>query len=85
VRGAQRSHAREAGHQRARQQAEPAASSACRSPITEPRAPPAGAPNPIVLGSGKRLFGDSDQPRGLRLIDSQATTTGVMLLTYRPA
>jgi hypothetical protein len=60
-------------------------SSACRSPITEPRAPPAGAPNPIVLGSGKRLFGDSDQPRGLRLIDSQATTTGVVLLTYRPA
>ncbi|HEU4354194.1 MAG TPA: dihydrofolate reductase family protein [Actinomycetota bacterium] len=40
---------------------------------------------PIVLGSGKRLFRDSDQVRKLRLVDSKPTTTGGLMLTYRPA
>jgi dihydrofolate reductase len=40
---------------------------------------------PIVLGSGKRLFRDADQPRTLRLVDSKPTSTGGVLLTYRPA
>jgi dihydrofolate reductase len=40
---------------------------------------------PIVLGTGKRLFKDSDQPRRLRLIDSKATGTGGLILTYQPA
>ena len=40
---------------------------------------------PIVLGSGKRLFRDSDQPRRLRLVDSKTTGTGGLILTYQPA
>ncbi|GAA4586154.1 dihydrofolate reductase family protein [Planotetraspora phitsanulokensis] len=37
---------------------------------------------PVVLGTGKRLFGDI-VPTGLKLIDSKATGTGVMLQTYQ--
>jgi dihydrofolate reductase len=40
---------------------------------------------PIVLGSGKRLFPDSDAVRKLRLIDSKTTSTGGLLATYAPA
>ena len=40
---------------------------------------------PIVLGSGKRLFRGADQPRRLSLVDSKATSTGGVILTYRPA
>ncbi len=40
---------------------------------------------PIVLGSGKRLFREADQARRLSLVDSKATGTGGVLLTYRPA
>jgi dihydrofolate reductase len=40
---------------------------------------------PIVLGSGKRLFRDSDQVRKLSLVDSKPTSTGGVILTYRPA
>jgi dihydrofolate reductase len=39
---------------------------------------------PIVLGSGKRLFRDADQVRRLTLVDSKATTTGGLMLTYQP-
>lgn len=39
---------------------------------------------PIVLGSGKRLFPDDGQLRRLRLVDSEATTTGGVILTYEP-
>jgi dihydrofolate reductase len=38
--------------------------------------------DPIVLGSGKRLFGDSGLPKGFRLVQSQATRTGALLVTY---
>jgi dihydrofolate reductase len=40
---------------------------------------------PIVLGSGKRLFRDTGQARRLNLVDSKTTSTGGMILTYRPA
>jgi dihydrofolate reductase len=40
---------------------------------------------PIVLGSGKRLFRDSDQVRKLSLVDSKPTSTGGVILTYRLA
>lgn len=40
---------------------------------------------PLVLGSGKRLFRDSDEVRKLRLVDSKPTSTGGVILTYRPA
>jgi dihydrofolate reductase len=40
---------------------------------------------PLVLGSGKRLFGDGAIPAGMRLKDSKVSTTGVMIATYEPA
>ncbi|MGH2599984.1 MAG: dihydrofolate reductase family protein [Dehalococcoidia bacterium] len=40
---------------------------------------------PIVLGSGKRLFRGSDDVRRLRLIDSQTTGVGGLMLAYEPA
>jgi dihydrofolate reductase len=40
--------------------------------------------HPIVLGSGRRLFGSSETPVPLTLIDSAATSTGVTMATYRP-
>jgi dihydrofolate reductase len=39
---------------------------------------------PIVLGGGKRLFRNDDQARRLTLVDSKPTTTGGLILTYRP-
>ncbi len=38
-----------------------------------------------VVGSGKRLFAEGAIPAGLRLLDSQTSTTGVMMTTYEPA
>jgi dihydrofolate reductase len=38
--------------------------------------------DPLVLGGGKRIFEDNGLLRPLRLIDSQVTTTGAMMLTY---
>jgi dihydrofolate reductase len=40
---------------------------------------------PVVLGSGKRLFGDSDDLKALTLADSQVVGDGVAILVYRPA
>jgi dihydrofolate reductase len=37
--------------------------------------------DPVVLGAGKRLFGDGPIRR-LRLVESQATSTGAILATY---
>jgi dihydrofolate reductase len=39
---------------------------------------------PIVLGGGKRLFRDNDQLKKLELVNSQTTSTGGVVLTYRP-
>lgn len=41
--------------------------------------------HPVVLGSGKRPFGDGDPPITLRLVDTSTTSTGVAVLTYQPA
>jgi hypothetical protein len=41
--------------------------------------------DPIVSGSGKRLFPDDTAPRRLRLSDSQVTTTGAILAVYTRA
>jgi hypothetical protein len=38
-----------------------------------------------VLGSGRRLFADGGSTAALRLVDSKATTTGVLVATYVPA
>jgi dihydrofolate reductase len=40
---------------------------------------------PIVLGSGKRLFGESDDATTLKLVDSKALPTGTLILTYERA
>jgi len=40
---------------------------------------------PIVLGSGKRLFGDSASTKALRLLESQPVgDDGVVILRYEP-
>ena len=39
---------------------------------------------PVVLGRGKRLFGETAKPSALRLVRSQASTTGVVMSTYVP-
>ena len=40
---------------------------------------------PILLGSGKRLFGERDRPARLSLVASKPTSTGGVMLTYRRA
>lgn len=40
---------------------------------------------PVVLGSGKRLFGDGAIPAGLKLVDTKVATTGVIISKYVPA
>jgi hypothetical protein len=40
--------------------------------------------HPLVLGTGRRLFADRTPPNRLRLIDSAASSTGVMIATYQP-
>jgi dihydrofolate reductase len=39
---------------------------------------------PVVLGQGKRLFGENAKPSALRLIRSQVSATGVVMSTYVP-
>ena len=40
---------------------------------------------PVVVGKGKRLFGDGTVPGGLNLTDSKTSTTGVVIATYQRA
>jgi dihydrofolate reductase len=40
---------------------------------------------PVVAGQGKRLFGTGAHPAGLALVDSKASTSGVVISTYKPA
>jgi len=40
---------------------------------------------PIVLGSGKRIFGELNDKKPLRLVDSKIVGDGVAILTYEPA
>jgi dihydrofolate reductase len=40
---------------------------------------------PVVLGSGKRLFGETSGKKPLRLVDSKVVGDGVAILIYRPA
>ena len=39
---------------------------------------------PVVLGRGKRLFGENAKPSMLRLVRSQVSATGVVMSTYVP-
>jgi len=40
---------------------------------------------PVVLGSGKRLFGDTSEMKTLRLAESKPVGDGVLILIYQPA
>jgi dihydrofolate reductase len=40
---------------------------------------------PVVLGSGKRLFGDTSDKKPLKLADSKTVGDGVAILIYNPA
>jgi dihydrofolate reductase len=40
---------------------------------------------PVVLGTGKRLFGDGAHPAALKLVDSKVSKTGVTINTYQRA
>jgi len=40
--------------------------------------------NPIVVGSGKRLFRDGSPKRPLKLVESTTSSTGVLIATYEP-
>ena len=40
---------------------------------------------PVVLGTGKRLFGSGAVPRNLRLVSSSTTSSGVIVSYYRSA
>lgn len=39
---------------------------------------------PVVLGRGKRLFGEAAKPSALRLVHSQVSATGVVMSLYVP-
>jgi dihydrofolate reductase len=41
--------------------------------------------HPLVVGPGLRLFSDDGPFQALQLLDSVATTTGVVIATYKPA
>jgi dihydrofolate reductase len=41
--------------------------------------------DPIILGGGKGVFRDDGRLRRLKLVDSEATTTGAILARYAPA
>jgi dihydrofolate reductase len=40
---------------------------------------------PVVVGPGKRLFGQGTAQGGLKLVDSKTSSTGVFMATYRRA
>jgi len=41
--------------------------------------------HPVVLGKGKRLFGDDAMPRSFTLVESTTTPTGVIMANYKRA
>jgi dihydrofolate reductase len=40
---------------------------------------------PVVLGTGKRFFGETSDKKRLRLVDTKMVGDGVAILTYEPA
>jgi dihydrofolate reductase len=40
---------------------------------------------PVVLGTGKRLFGETTDKKPMRLVDSKTLGDGITLLTFQPA
>ncbi len=40
---------------------------------------------PLVVGKGKRLFEAGGEPRTLKLVETKAFSSGIVVLTYQPA
>jgi dihydrofolate reductase len=40
--------------------------------------------HPVVVGSGKRLFGEGSETKRLRLVEAKAFSSGIVALTYQP-
>jgi dihydrofolate reductase len=40
--------------------------------------------HPLVLGSGRRLFGPDNEPHRFRMIDCKSSASGVVMSTYQP-
>ena len=40
---------------------------------------------PVVVGKGKRLFGDGIDTKNLELVDTKTFSSGAVVLTYKPA
>jgi dihydrofolate reductase len=40
---------------------------------------------PVIVGPGKRLFGQGAVPAGMELVDSKTSSTGVIMATYKRA
>jgi hypothetical protein len=40
---------------------------------------------PVILGTGKRLFGATGAKKPLRLVEQRTVGDGVAILVYRPA
>jgi len=40
---------------------------------------------PVVLGAGKRIFGETSERRSMRLVESKVVGEGVAILVYAPA
>ena len=40
---------------------------------------------PVVVGKGKRLFGEGSGTKTMRLLDTKTVGSGVVVLTYGPA
>jgi dihydrofolate reductase len=40
---------------------------------------------PVVLGTGKRLFGDTSDKKAMRLVDSKTVGDGIVILVHAPA
>jgi hypothetical protein len=40
---------------------------------------------PVVLGSGKRLFGETSDKKPMTLTESRTVGEGITILIYRPA
>lgn len=40
---------------------------------------------PVVLGRGRRLFGEGTPPFAMRMVSSEVSTTGVTIATYEPS
>jgi hypothetical protein len=38
----------------------------------------------VVVGAGKRLFGETSAKQPLRLVDTKTVGDGVVILTYEP-